>query len=102
MSDENLTIDRREIDEVEEQLVQDHQRDGCKCDYSPKKSPCCTTIAVDRYRSLRNDMAELSHNKLDLVMMAQVMADANRNSLHCDRARILHELMAFLTDYARL
>ena len=29
LSDENITIDRREIDEVEEQLVQDYARDGC-------------------------------------------------------------------------
>ena len=73
LRNENITIDRREIDEVEEQLVQDHARHGCKCDYGPKKSPCCTTI-IDRYRSVRNDMAELSHDKLDLVLMAQVMA----------------------------
>ena len=53
LSDENITIDRREIDEVEEQLVQDHARDGCKCDHGPNKSPCCTTITVDRYRSVR-------------------------------------------------
>ena len=28
MSDEDITIDRLEVDEVEEQLVQDHARDG--------------------------------------------------------------------------
>ena len=62
------------IDEVDEQLVQ-HVRDGCNCDYCPRKSPCCKSISVERYRSVLNDMAELTHDELDLVVMAQVMAD---------------------------
>ena len=74
MSDESVSIDRREIDEVEEQLVQQYVHDGCKCDFSPMNSPCCTSITVEQYRSIRNDMAELTHDELDLVIMAQVMA----------------------------
>ena len=35
LSDESISINRREIDEVEEQLVQQYACDGCKCDYSP-------------------------------------------------------------------
>ena len=45
------------IDEVEEQLVQQHSRDRGNCDYSPRRSPCCT---VKRYRSVWNDKAELT------------------------------------------
>ena len=89
LSDENISVDRREIDEVEEQLVQQHVRDGCNCDYGPRKSPCCKSISVERYRSIRNDMAELTHDELDLVVMAQVMAGCSTadSSLSQNRQR---------------
>ena len=82
-------MDRREIDEVEEQLARQHVRDGCNYDYSPRKSPCCKSISVERYRSVRNDMAELTHNELDLVVMAQVMAGCStaESSLSQNRQR---------------
>ena len=67
-------IDRRDLDEAEEQLIQQFAQDGCKCDLGPNKSPCCTTITVDYFRSVRCQMLELTHDKLDLVVMGQMMA----------------------------
>lgn len=52
------------IDKVEEQMVQQHGQDRSKYDYSPRKSTCCKSISVERYRSVWNDMAELTHNEL--------------------------------------
>ena len=67
-------IDRRDLDEAEEQLIQQFAQDGCKCDLGTNKSPCCTTITVDYFRSVRCQMLELTHDELDLVVMGQVMA----------------------------
>ena len=71
---DTLPIDRRDLDEAEEQLIQQFAQDGCKCDLGPNKSPCCTTITVDHFRSVRCQMLELTHDELDLVVMGQVMA----------------------------
>lgn len=70
----NVPIDSREIDEVEERVVRHYAVDGCKCDFGPKQSPCCKSISVEHYRSARCHMEELTHDELDLVVMAQVMA----------------------------
>ena len=69
--------------------MQQHGRDGCNCDYGPRKSPCCRSISIERYRSVRNDMAELTHDELDLVVMAQVMAGCStaESSLSQNRER---------------
>ena len=71
---DTLPIDRRDLDEAEEQLIQQFAQDGCKCDLGPNKSPCCTFITVDHFRSVRCQMLELTHDELDLVVMGQVMA----------------------------
>ena len=36
--------------------------------------PSCTTISLEHFRSVRCQMAELTNNELDLVVMGQVMA----------------------------
>ena len=38
LNDESININRREIDEVEEQLVQQYACDGCNCDYGSENS----------------------------------------------------------------
>ena len=72
--DETVPIDRCELDDTEERLIQQFAQDGCKCDFGPNQSPCCTTITVDHFRSVRCQMLELTHDELDLVVMGQVMA----------------------------
>ena len=70
----SVPIDRRELDVMEEQLIQEFAREGCKCDLGPDRSPCSTSISVDHFRSVRCQMADLTHDELDLVVMGQVMA----------------------------
>ena len=74
--DNNTTtpVDQREVDEAEEHLIQQFAQDGCKCDLGPNRSPCCTTITVEHFRSVHCQMLELTHDELDLVFMDQVMA----------------------------
>ena len=71
---ETVPIDQRQLDEAEEQLIQQFAVDGCKCDLEPNRTPCCTSITVEHYRSMCCQMAELTHDELDLVVMGQVMA----------------------------
>ena len=82
--DETVSIDQRVVDEAEELLIEQFARDGCKCDLGPNRSPCCTTITVAHYRSVRCQMLELTHDELDLVVMGQVMAGcfSGETSLH--------------------
>ena len=71
---ECVAIDQRELDEVEEELIQKFVQDGCKCDFGLNKSPCCTNISLEHFRSVRCQMVELTHDELDLVVMGQVMS----------------------------
>ena len=52
---------------VEERLNQEY----AKCSVGPDKSPCCRSITWDNYRSVRSQMAELSRDELDLMIMGQ-------------------------------
>ena len=72
--DETVSIDQCAVDEAKEQLIEQFAQDGCKCDLGPIRSPCCTTIIVAHYRSVRCQMLELTHDELELVVMGQVMA----------------------------
>ena len=60
---EMVSIDQHEVDETEEQLIQRFVQDSCKCDLGPNRSPCCTTITVEHFRSVRCQMAELKTAK---------------------------------------
>jgi len=74
LKDSWMTVDQHELDVIEEQLIHDFVQDGCKCDLGPNHSPCSTSITVDHFRSVCCQMADLTHDKLDLVVMGQVMA----------------------------
>ena len=71
---DSVPIDQRELDSAEEQIIQRFVRDGCKCDLGPNRGPCSSSITVDHFRSVRCQMAEMTHDELDLVVMGQVMA----------------------------
>ena len=55
---EMVSIDQHEVDETEEQLIQRFVQDSCKCDLGSNRSPCCTTITVEHFRSVRCQMAD--------------------------------------------
>ena len=68
---ECVAIDKRELDEAEEMLIEQFVRDGCQCDFGTNKSSCSTAFTPEHFRSVRCQMA---HDELDLVVMGQVMA----------------------------
>ena len=39
------------------------------CDLRLDRNPCCTTVTAENFHSVRCQMAELTHNELDLVVM---------------------------------
>ena len=71
---DSIPIDQRELDSAEEHIIQRFVRDGCKCDLGPNRGPCSSSITVDHFHSVRCQMAEMTHDELDLVVMGQVMA----------------------------
>ena len=86
---EMAPIDQREVDDAEEQLIQQFARDGCKCDLGLNKSPCCTSITVEHFWSVHRQMLELTHDKLDLVVIGS--SDGRlilwETSSHCGQQR---------------
>ena len=44
----------------------------CKCQLGPSKQPCSISFSKEAIQRCRNQCAELSHNELDLIVMAQV------------------------------
>ena len=63
----SIPLDQHELD-VTEKLIQEFARNGCKCDLGPNHTP---SIRVDHFRSVHCQMADLTHDELDL---GQVMA----------------------------
>jgi len=78
-----VATDQRQLDEVEDHLIQEFAQDGCKCDFGPNKTSC-TSISFEHFRSVRCQVAELTLVELDLVVMGQVMAGcfAGESSSH--------------------
>ena len=70
----SIPTDQSTLDEAEETLIQEFVRVGCKCDLGPNQQPSSTTITMEHFRSVRCQMAELSCDELDLVVVGQVMA----------------------------
>ncbi len=73
---QSLPYDRdpSEEDEFEERLIREFAESDCGCSLGPNKSPCSQNITIDHYRSLRLQTSELTHDKLDLVILGQIMA----------------------------
>ena len=86
---DSVSIDRRDLDVSKEAIIQQYVQHGCKCDLGPNKSPCSTLFPVEHFRSVRCQMAELSHDELDLVVMGQIMAGcfSSETSAHRDQER---------------
>ena len=83
----SVTTDQRQVDVTEEWLIQEFVGEGCKCDLGPNRSPCSTSITVNYFRSVRCQMAELTHDELDLVVMSQVMAGCFSMETFCKQER---------------
>ena len=83
----SVPIDQRELDETEEQLIQKFVQGGCHCVFGANQSPCSSTITADHYRSVRCQMAELTHDELDLVVMGQVMAGCHSGEMSVHRGQ---------------
>ena len=69
-----VPIDQRDLDVTEEQLIQEFVQDSCMCDLGPNHTLCSSSITVDHLQAVRCQMADLTHDELDLVVMGQVMA----------------------------
>lgn len=63
-----------EREDEEEACIQDFAVQGCGCDVGPGRSQCSRLFPVEHYRSCRSTFAELRHDKLDLLVIGQVMA----------------------------
>ena len=62
---ESDPIDQCELHSAEEQIIQRFVRDGCKCDHGPNCGSCSASIAVDHFRSVRRQITEMTHDKLE-------------------------------------
>ena len=56
-------------------------QDGCSCNLGAGDSPCCRDFSVDHYNEMRCWCAEMTREKRDLVLKAQIMAMTNRSTL---------------------
>ena len=71
---EDMPTHQRHLDELEGELITSYIHDGYSCGFGADKSPCSSTFSAEHYRLVRCGMAELTHDKLDLVVMGQVVA----------------------------
>lgn len=55
-----MFLDRREIDMIEIESVEEFCRSGCSCAYGRDGSPCCQLFTVQHYSEMRSWCAELT------------------------------------------
>ncbi len=71
--DADLSAEMRDVDVKEEENIDKFVHDGCGCQLAGGQ-PCSSYFTADYYRSVRSQMAEMTHTELDLVVMGQIMA----------------------------
>ena len=64
-----MDVEKREIDVKEEERVLLFSTEGCGC-----HKLCWKQFSAEHYGEMRNNMAQLEHDALDLVIMGQKMA----------------------------
>ena len=64
-----VDVEKREIDVKEEERVLLFSTEGCGC-----HKLCWKQFSAEHYGEMRNNMAQLEHDALDLVIMGQIMA----------------------------
>jgi len=75
-----MHVDESEEDAKEEMLIQKFVENGCGCNLGSSKNQCSYNITINQFRAVRSNMAELTHDELDLVIMGQVMAGTFQES----------------------
>ena len=60
--------DKRDVDKLEERTCDEFLKNGCGC-----TSKCSSYFDEGYIRSIRNEMAELSRNELDLLIMGELL-----------------------------
>ncbi len=75
-----MHVDDSEEDAKEEMLIQKFVENGCGCNLGSSKNQCSYNITINHFREVRYNMAELTHDELDVVIMGQVMAGTFQES----------------------
>ncbi len=74
--------DERAVDKAENASIVKFYENGCNnCHYGDDNGPCCASMSVDHYHTVRCQMQDLTHDELDLVVMGQIMAGCTDPSL---------------------
>ena len=63
-------------------LIQQFANDSCKCDFGPNRSPCCTTITIEHFRSVDCQMAEPTHDMTSWIWVRWWLAASLRRHPH--------------------
>ena len=92
-------FEARKEDEAEHESITQFLTAGCKCEMN-----CCKKFRQPYYELQRNQCAELSHESLDIAIMAQLMAFGGRderkiaNYMHLgEKVNIKHQLKTYMT-----
>jgi hypothetical protein len=86
--------DERDIDVREFEQVRKFRSDGCGC------SNNCNSLFDEEYiLRIRADMAELSHDEFDMILMGQVMAFSNMSETTCGNKRMSKERVHSNTSF---
>ena len=101
------TVEDREVEMEKEGIVDIEMReeDSIRCFVAEEcgctlfnGTSCSTMFSSDYYKIRRNDCAELDHDSLDLVIMAQIMANSSDGSVR-HRGRETHERKRMATQF---
>ena len=92
-----VDIEMREIDMKEEDSIRCFVAEECGCTLFNGTS-CSTNVSLDYYQIKRNECAELDHDSLDLVIMAQIMANSSDGSVR-HRGRETHDRKRMATQF---
>ena len=70
----DVEIEHQQLDIDESAAVTAMMTATCGCHKGAASWPCCSQLLVDHVSAMRASCSELTHSKLDMVIMGQLMA----------------------------
>ena len=77
---QDIICDSRPILCDEESMITSFLEKTCGCKLSPVNHPCSSKFSKESIQSSRDSCAELSHNELDILIMAQLKSGTDKNN----------------------
>lgn len=80
-ADQDDYLDLRETDDDELQIIRKFLREGCGCQFGPKKQHCSSVLCYSDVLECHTNCLQLSKEELDLIVLSHLQSHLRRNEV---------------------